>query len=187
VVTASALTGCPGTPIRVKDFVSPRAAGGILGEGVDPRPLSPKRRLSSPISRCQVLPLSVVPQTLLSPWLGAVGEAPLAGVGSAGRESRGRGDATRGCEPGLFEETGLRVELMPEPAAVAVRSYHPDHSVTLGLSYAAVVDAAAPLVAETGQPVAWKRLNEGWESYFPDDPSRICQHAVWMAHRVSRH
>ncbi|MFE7213294.1 NUDIX domain-containing protein [Streptomyces sp. NPDC057611] len=85
----------------------------------------------------------------------------------------------------LFEETGLRAELLPEPAAVAIRSYHPDWPVTLGLSYAAVIDAATPLVAEAGQPVAWMPLDEGWESYFPDDPSRIRQHAAWMAHRVS--
>ena len=55
--------------------------------------------------------------------------------------------------------------------------------MTLGLSYAAVVDAATPLVAESGQPVAWKYLNEGWESCFPDDPSRIRQHAEWMTAR----
>ncbi|MFG1959619.1 NUDIX domain-containing protein [Nonomuraea sp. NPDC049028] len=83
----------------------------------------------------------------------------------------------------LLEETGLRVELLPEPAAVAVRSYHPDRPVTLGLSYAAVVDTAAPFVAEAGQPVAWKRLDEEWESYFPDDLSRIRRHATWLAGR----
>ncbi|MDH6580688.1 NUDIX domain-containing protein [Kitasatospora sp. MAP5-34] len=87
----------------------------------------------------------------------------------------------------LFEETGLRAELLPEPAAVAVRSYHPDLPVTLGLSYAAILDAATSLVAEAGQPVAWMRLDEGWESCFPDDLSRIRQHAAWMVDRVSRH
>ena len=50
-----------------------------------------------------------------------------------------------GASRELLEETGLRVELLPEPAAVAVRSYHPDHSVTLGLLYAAVADTATPL------------------------------------------
>lgn len=87
----------------------------------------------------------------------------------------------------LLEETGLRGELLPEPAAVAVRSYHPDWPVTLGLSYAAIVDAAVPLVAEAGQPVAWKRLDEDWEGYFPEDLSRIRQHATWLADRVGRH
>ncbi|MCY0954761.1 NUDIX domain-containing protein [Streptomyces sp. H27-S2] len=87
----------------------------------------------------------------------------------------------------LFEETGLRAELLPEPAAVAVRSFHPDWPVTLGLSYAAIVDVAAPFVAEAGQPVAWKRLDEDWESYFPDDLSRMRQHAAWLADRVSGH
>lgn len=86
----------------------------------------------------------------------------------------------------LFEETGLRVELMDEPAAVAVRSYHPKLSVTLGLSYAAVVDAVTPFVAEPGQPVAWMRLDEGWESCFPDDLTRMRQHAAWLARWRSR-
>ncbi|MFJ9446943.1 NUDIX domain-containing protein [Kitasatospora sp. NPDC101235] len=87
----------------------------------------------------------------------------------------------------LFEETGLRAELLPEPAAVAVRSYHPDLPVTLGLSYAAILDAGTSLVAEAGQPAAWMRLDEGWESCFPDDLPRIRQHAAWMADRVDRH
>lgn len=86
----------------------------------------------------------------------------------------------------LFEETGLRVELLAELTAVAVRSYHPDWPVTLGLSYAAVVDATTSFVPEAGQPVAWKRLDEGWESCFPDDLSRIRQHAAWLADRVGR-
>jgi 8-oxo-dGTP diphosphatase len=109
-------------------------------------------------------------------WRGWV---PPGGKVEAGETPR------RAASRELFEETGLRAELLPEPAAVAVRSYHPDWPVTLGLSYTAVVDAAAPLVAEAGQPAAWMRLDDAWESYFPDDPSRIRQHAVWLAHRVS--
>jgi 8-oxo-dGTP diphosphatase len=111
-------------------------------------------------------------------WRGWVPPGGKVEVGEAPRE---------GANRELMEETGLRAELLPEPAAVAVRSYHPDFAVVLGLSYAAVVDAATPFVAETGQPVAWKRLDEGWECFFPDDPSRIRQHAVWMADRVGRH
>ncbi|MFB6959390.1 NUDIX domain-containing protein [Streptomyces sp. NPDC056309] len=109
-------------------------------------------------------------------WRGWV---PPGGKVEAGETPR------RAARRELFEEAGVRAELLPEPAAVAVRSYHPDWPVTLGLSYAAVIDAATPLVAEAGQPVAWMRLDEGWESYFPDDPSRIRQHVEWMAHRVS--
>jgi 8-oxo-dGTP diphosphatase len=109
-------------------------------------------------------------------WRGWV---PPGGKVEAGETPR------RAASRELFEETGLRAELLPEPTAVAVRSYHPDWPVTLGLSYTAVVDAAAPLVAEAGQPAAWMRLDDAWESYFPDDPSRIRQHAVWLAHRVS--
>lgn len=83
----------------------------------------------------------------------------------------------------LLEEAGLQPGLLPEPAAVAVRSFHPDWPVTLALSYAAIVDGATPLVAESGQPVAWMRLDQAWESYFPDDLSRMRQHAAWLARR----
>lgn len=86
-----------------------------------------------------------------------------------------------GASRELFEETGLRPELLPEPAAAAVRSYHPDWPTTLGLSYAAIVEAASPLVPETGQPVAWMRLDRNWASYFPEDASRIRQYALWLA------
>ncbi len=49
------------------------------------------------------------------------------------------------------------------------------------LSYSAIADPAAPLMAEPGQPAAWKKLNQSWESCFPDDLSRIRQHAQWLA------
>lgn len=52
----------------------------------------------------------------------------------------------------LLEETGLRSELLPEPAAVTVRSYRADWSPTLGLSYAAVVGRDVPLAGEQDQP-----------------------------------
>jgi 8-oxo-dGTP diphosphatase len=104
-------------------------------------------------------------------WRGWV---PPGGKVEAGETPR------EGASRELFEEAGLQPELLPEPAAVAVRSYHPDRPVTLGLSYAAVVDAAIPFVAEDGQPVAWMRLDEGWESCFPDDVFRIRQHATWQ-------
>jgi len=41
--------------------------------------------------------------------------------------------------------------------------------------------STAPLVAEPGQPLAWMNIDHQWEGYFPDDPSRIRQHAQWMA------
>jgi 8-oxo-dGTP diphosphatase len=78
------------------------------------------------------------------------------------------------------EETGLDADLLRRPAAASVRSYHPDKSATLGLSYAAIADPAAPLVAEPGQPAAWLNLDHSWESSFPDDLSRIRQHAHWL-------
>jgi 8-oxo-dGTP diphosphatase len=73
----------------------------------------------------------------------------------------------------LVEETGVRGELLPVPAAVAVRSYRADWSPTLGLSYAALVDLDVPLGGESGQPAAWIALEEEWESVFPEDRDRI--------------
>jgi 8-oxo-dGTP pyrophosphatase MutT (NUDIX family) len=73
----------------------------------------------------------------------------------------------------LLEETGLRTELLPEPAAVAVRSYRADWSPTLGLSYAAIVGRDVPLSGEQNQPAAWFRLDADWDSVFPEDRERI--------------
>lgn len=87
----------------------------------------------------------------------------------------------------LFEETGLRAELLSTPAAVAVRSYSRGWSPTLGLSYVAIVDVSTPLVEESGQPLAWTRLDHDWDSFFPDDPRRIRWHAGQLAHgRIPR-
>lgn len=86
----------------------------------------------------------------------------------------------------LWEETGVDVELLARPAAVDVRSYHPDKPVTLSLSYAAIADPAAPLLAEPGQPAAWVDLAQEWESCFPDDVSRIRRHAQWLAGLTGR-
>jgi 8-oxo-dGTP diphosphatase len=73
----------------------------------------------------------------------------------------------------LLEETGLAVELLARPAAAMVRSYHPDQPRALGLTYAAIADPAQPHVAEPGQPVEWKPLDQLWSSCFPDDIDRI--------------
>jgi 8-oxo-dGTP diphosphatase len=86
-----------------------------------------------------------------------------------------------GASRELFEETGVRAPLLARPSAVAVRSYHPDLPVTLGLSYAVIVDGAVPLVAERGQPLAWTRLEHDWESCFPDDPPRLRAYAARVA------
>jgi 8-oxo-dGTP diphosphatase len=85
-----------------------------------------------------------------------------------------------GARRELFEETGIEVELLPEPAAATVRSYRPEWPATLGLSFVAIVDAAKPLVAESGQPAAWTPLDQDWASYFPEDSSRVRQHARWL-------
>ena len=73
----------------------------------------------------------------------------------------------------LREETGVGGELLPEPAAVAVRSYRADWSPTLGLSYAAVIGRDVPLGGEIGQPAKWVDLDEEWKSAFPKDRDRI--------------
>ncbi|MFD6081694.1 NUDIX domain-containing protein [Streptomyces hydrogenans] len=85
----------------------------------------------------------------------------------------------------LLEETGLRAELLQEPALATVRSYRPGAPVTFGLSYAAIVNAGVPLVAEKGQPLTWMSLDEEWDSCFPGDPARMRRHAAWVASRPS--
>ncbi|MFD5726160.1 NUDIX hydrolase [Streptomyces sp. NPDC058368] len=85
-----------------------------------------------------------------------------------------------GARRELFEETGVEAELLPEPATATVRSYHSRWPVTLGLSYAAIVESGTPLRAESGQPAAWMPLNEDWDSCFPEDPSRVRAHARWL-------
>lgn len=89
----------------------------------------------------------------------------------------------------LAEETGVRAELLPAPAAVSVRSYHSDWSPTLGLSYAAIVSRDVPLGGESGQPPRWFALDEEWESVFPDDRDRIRAHVRRLAaeHSVGAH
>lgn len=77
----------------------------------------------------------------------------------------------------LREETGLHLDLLEQPAAVAVRSFHPHWPATLSLSYAAITDRGRSLVGEHGQPVAWNSLGEDWDTYFPQDPGRIRQYA----------
>ena len=81
----------------------------------------------------------------------------------------------------LFEETGLRTQLLPRPAAVAIRSFHPDWAPTAAFSYAAIVAESTPLVPESGQPAAWTRLDCDWASYFPADPLRIRHYAAHLS------
>jgi len=73
----------------------------------------------------------------------------------------------------LIEETGLKGELLPVPAAVAVRSFRADWAPTLSLSYAAVIGRDVPLGGESGQPSKWVDLDETWDSMFPEDRDRI--------------
>ncbi|MFD7283437.1 NUDIX domain-containing protein [Streptomyces sp. NPDC059862] len=80
----------------------------------------------------------------------------------------------------LFEETGVQAELLTTPAAVTVRSYHPDWSATLGMSYVTVLDQQTQLTPEMGQPAAWQRLDEPWQGWFSEDRLRMKQCAMWL-------
>jgi 8-oxo-dGTP diphosphatase len=71
------------------------------------------------------------------------------------------------------EETGLDVCLLKAPAAVTVRAYRADWTPTLGLSYAAVLDASLAPTGESRQPAAWTPLPSDWEGSFPGDRPRI--------------
>jgi 8-oxo-dGTP diphosphatase len=73
----------------------------------------------------------------------------------------------------LLEEAGVAGELLPVPAAVAVRSFRAGWAPTLSLSYGAVVGRDVPLGGEIGQPPRWVDLDEAWESVFPEDRERI--------------
>lgn len=73
----------------------------------------------------------------------------------------------------LVEETGLQPRLLEQPAAAAVRSFHPGLPVSLSLSYAAIGDPELPLTPEPGQPALWMWLDESWDSWFPEDVLRI--------------
>lgn len=88
----------------------------------------------------------------------------------------------------LVEETGVVGELMPVPAAVAVRSYRVDWAPTLSLSYGVVIDRDVSLGGESGQPPRWVNLDETWDSVFPEDRDRIRAHVRRLAaeHSVRR-
>lgn len=81
----------------------------------------------------------------------------------------------------LVEETGAPGELLPVPAAVAVRSFRADWAPTLSMSYAAVIGRDVPLGGEKGQPSRWVDLGETWESVFPEDRERIRAHVHRLA------
>ncbi|WP_327535341.1 NUDIX hydrolase [Nonomuraea solani] len=84
----------------------------------------------------------------------------------------------------LLEESGLSADLLEVPAAVTVRSYRRDWSVTLGLSYGAVVHRSLRLTEESGQPVAWVPLSQDWDGVFPEDRPRIREYAKQLSRRA---
>ncbi|GII96729.1 NUDIX hydrolase [Sinosporangium siamense] len=81
----------------------------------------------------------------------------------------------------LAEETGVRADLLPVPAAVSVRSYRADWAPTLGLSYSAIISLDVSLGGQSDQPPRWFGLGEKWESVFPEDRGRIRAHVRRLA------
>jgi 8-oxo-dGTP diphosphatase len=81
-----------------------------------------------------------------------------------------------------LEEVGLTVELAPEPAAVAVRSFRHDWAPTLALSYTAVAPPSAIPQGEAGQEPAWFDLATKWSSVFNDDRQRMLNFLAHSGH-----
>jgi 8-oxo-dGTP diphosphatase len=108
------------------------------------------------------------------PWRGLVPPGGKVEPGECPRDGAARE---------LAEETGLRPRLLERPAAVAVRSFGPGLPVTLSLSYAAISDPEQPLIAEDGQPAVWMRLDQHWDSCFPDDVLRMRQYVELLRSR----
>jgi len=101
------------------------------------------------------------------PWRGWVPPGGKVEPGETPREAAQRE---------LAEETGLRLSLLEQPAAVTVRSFGPDLPPGLSLSYVAIAPPGQPLVPEAGQPAAWTALSQDWTSCFPDDRTRMRQY-----------
>ncbi|MER5640153.1 NUDIX hydrolase [Kitasatospora sp. NPDC002227] len=88
-----------------------------------------------------------------------------------------------GAHRELFEETGLRLTLLPGVAAATVRSYRSGWAPTLGLAYTAVTSRSTPLNPEPGQPTVWTSLAEDWATAFPEDSARVRAYAAALASR----
>jgi 8-oxo-dGTP diphosphatase len=103
------------------------------------------------------------------PWRGWVPPGGKVEPGETPRAAAGRE---------LFEETGVRAELLELPAAVRIRSYRRDWAPTLNLTYVAVVDREVPLRPEPDQPAAWHALDLPWDGWFADDRAEIAAYAA---------
>ncbi|MBO0513901.1 NUDIX domain-containing protein [Streptomyces beijiangensis] len=109
-------------------------------------------------------------------WRGWVSPGGSVDAGETPREAAARE---------LFEETGVRAELLVAPAAATVRSYRSGWTATLGVSFTAIADRAAPLTPEPGQPAAWLPLNEEWQGYFPEDRPRMRQYVATITQNTA--
>ncbi|WP_307825651.1 NUDIX domain-containing protein [Streptomyces sp. MBT33] len=83
----------------------------------------------------------------------------------------------------LFEETGVRADLHPVPAAVTVRSYRHGWAATAGITFLEVLDRHTVLTPEEGQPVAWQALDAPWQGWFAEDRLRMRECARRMPRR----
>lgn len=108
-------------------------------------------------------------------WRGWVPPGGKVEPGESPREAAGRE---------LLEETGISADLLEVPAAVTVRSYRQDWTVTLGLSYGAIVSSPFDLTEENGQPAEWIPLDHDWEGVFPEDRPRIRMYASRLSRRA---
>lgn len=102
------------------------------------------------------------------PWRGWVAPGGKVDPGETPREAARRE---------MFEETGVEAELLPVPAAVTLRSYHPGWAPTVSLSYLQVLDVTTQLTPEEGQPAAWLPLDEPWDGWFAEDRLLMRQYA----------
>ena len=108
-------------------------------------------------------------------WRGWV--PPGGGVNRARLSARAR--AVNWSKKPVWRPCCIRARLRPN-----VRSYKPEWSPTLGLSYSAIADLKAALRPEHGQPASWKQLDADWADYFPDDRERMLWHAQWLHGQV---
>ncbi len=77
----------------------------------------------------------------------------------------------------LAEETGLELAVADRPAFAAARSYRPDWSATLNLSYWMTADPTTELLPEAGQPARWVDVRSDWRTFHKPDAAVMARFA----------